>query len=198
MNVIEFLSNTFSENVWIIVLIVAMIPTLESKIAIPLAINKTIWGSSSLGIVPAFMLGYIGSLIPCYFILLISRKIRGKTSLIFINRYISKYSSKSYNVSSKDTNIKKILSLMCFVAVPLPLTGVWSGSIIAGLSNLSLGYCILSISLGAFISAGVITLLCTLFSDSVVSILMISLIIVIVFLFIDILMELFMKKRPSN
>ena len=197
MSLIDFLSNTFSENVWIIVIIVAMIPTLESKIAIPLAINKVIWGSNVLGIFPAFLLAYIGSIIPCYFILLIFRKIKNKSSLVFVNKYLTKYISKSYSVSNKDTNIKKCLSLMCFVAIPLPLTGVWSGSIVAGLSNLNLGYCFLLIAFGALISAGVTSLFCTLFTNSVVSILMISLIIVIVFLFIDILIELFKKRSPS-
>jgi hypothetical protein len=84
--------------------------------------------------------------------------------------------------------------LACFVAVPLPLTGVWSGSLIAGLTSLNINYSFISIVCGSIISCGTMTLLCTLFSNSTTYILIFSLIIVIAFSFINLLSSLFHFK----
>lgn len=185
--IIDFLKNNFENCIWLAVILVSMCPLLESKIAIPLAMNTAIWGSGAFQPITALLIAFIGNIIPCYAILLISRKMKNKTAGFLTSNFINKYSRKSFEIENKYSNIKKYLALTGFVAVPLPLTGIWSGSLIAGLTNLNINYCLISIIAGAFISASAITLLCNIFSNSTMEILMISIIIIIAFLIIDLI-----------
>ena len=182
---INFFSNNFANYVWLLTLFIAMIPTLESKIAIPLAINTIIWGSNALSPIIAFIVAFTGSVIPSLFIIILTRKLKAHTYGFLINKKFSRYYISANKINSEQSNFKKYLSLACFVSVPLPLTGVWSGSLIAGLTNLNIGYCFLSISIGSFISCIIITLLCTLVNTSSMTILIASLILIITFLLLE-------------
>lgn len=184
---INFLQDNFSSCVWLAILLVAMIPTLESKIAIPLAMNSAIWADNCLSPISTFFIAAIGSIVPSIFIILIIRKLKSKTTGFITSKFFQKYSSKSQKVILQSSDLKKYITLACFVAVPLPLTGVWTGSLITGLTNLNIKYSLIAISIGAFISAAVVTLLCTVFSNSISYILMISILLIILFLFADLI-----------
>ena len=190
---INFLTNNFSSCVWLLTILVAMLPTLESKIAIPLAINASIWGVKALSPLCAFALGFIGSIIPCYFVMLLSRKLKNKTTSFFINK---KYMFKA-NKLAKSEGIKKYILLTTFIAIPLPLTGVWSGSVIAGISELNLKYSFLSIVIGALISSGITTLLCCCFENSVTAILIISILIIIAFMIADFIITYWPRAKKN-
>ena len=51
------------------------------------------------------------------------------------------------------------IALMLFVAIPLPVTGVWTGSLAAWLFGIPKRRALFFISLGAIISAGIVTLI---------------------------------------
>lgn len=183
----DFIINNFENCIWLIVLLIAMCPTLESKIAIPLAMNTAFWGNNAYSPLIALILAFIGSILPSLFLILISRKIKSKTAGFVTSNFIQKYKTKSARIENGKSDFKKYLLLACFVAIPIPLTGVWTGSIVAGFTNLDLKYSFISISIGAFISASAITLLCTLFNNSISYILMISIFIIILFLFFELI-----------
>ena len=191
--IINFLVNNFSSCVWLLTILVALVPTLESKIAIPLAINSAIWGAKALSPLNAFMLGFIGSIIPCFFIMFLSRKLKDKTTSFFVNK---KYMFKA-NKIGKSEGLKKYILLTTFIAIPLPLTGVWSGSIIAGLTNLDMKYSFLSILIGALISSGITTLLCCFFENSVTAILIISILIIIIFMIADFIISYWPRAKKN-
>ena len=90
------------------------------------------------------------------------------------------------------------MSLIAFVAIPIPLTGVWSGSLIAGLSNLNIHYAFLSIAIGALSSCAVITSLCYTFKNSLSYIIIVALVIIIVFLFADLLLSQIKHRKKSG
>ena len=192
--VIEFLSENFQNCIWLAVVLVAMCPTLESKIAIPLAMNTSIWGINALNPVTSFLLASLGTLIPSYLIMFFARKLKHKTTGFVSSKFLQKYTIRGAGIENKNSKLKQYLALAGFVAVPLPLTGVWTGSLIAGLTNLNLNYSFLAISVGSLISSGAVTILCTIFTNSISYIFMISLIIVIAFLFIDLFISLFKRK----
>ena len=185
------------DYVWFAVLIVSMIPTLESKIAIPLAMNRTIWGEMALNPFYSFVIATLGSIIPCYLIIFTTRYLRGKTSGFFVNKHLSKYLVKSNKIEGSKNQFAKYLALTCFTAVPLPLTGVWSASLIAGLTKLNINLSFLSISIGAMISSAIITLLCCVFSNSVGYILLVSLIMIVIFIIFN-LIYTFIKANYIN
>lgn len=140
------------------VMFTAALPVIELKGAIPVGI--------SLGLTPihAFTLSFIGSMIPVPIILFATRPIFNylKKTSIFKN-IVHKLTDKSL---SKSGNIQKygVWGLLLFVAIPLPGTGVWTGSLIAALldmrfkwtfpvifiGNLIAGILIMGISNGVF------------------------------------------------
>lgn len=196
--IVDFFAEHFENYIWLAVLIIAICPTLESKIAIPFAMNSAIWGNNALSPVVALIISFFGSLIPSFFIMLIARKLKGKTTGFVSSKLLHRYSTKSAFIENKKSNFKKYLALAGFVAVPLPLTGVWTGSLIAGLSNLNLKYAFITISIGTLISTSAITLLCALFENSISYILIISLIIIIAFLFVDLFISIIRKYKKSS
>ncbi len=196
--ILDFFTENFYNCVWLLVVIVAICPTLESKIAIPLAMNTALWGTNALSPFFALILSFLGSLLPSYIIMFIVRKIKSRTSGFIINKYLKKYISKSKNLENHKNNFLKYFMLTAFISVPLPLTGVWTGSLIAGLSNLNINYCFISITIGSLISATAITILCTLYENSITYILMISLVIIILFMFIDLFISLLKPKINKN
>ena len=183
-NIASFFCEIFSSNAWLAVAILSMIPTLETKIALPLGINRAIWGSHALSPISALFFSFIGSLIPSFFVMLAGRKIKKHTAFCLHSSFFQKYAIKGASLNNK-SSFHKYLALACFVAVPIPLTGVWSGSLIAGLSNLKLSYAFLSIAIGSLISTCIIALLCTVFNNSLTVLLMIILTLIIIFLVIE-------------
>ena len=198
--VIDFITNNFENCIWLAVILVAICPTLESKISIPLAMNTIFWGNNAYSPLMSLLLSFIGSILPSLFIMILTRKIKGKTVGFVTSKFLQKYQIKSTMLESENSNLKKYILLTCFVAVPIPLTGVWTGSLIAGFSNLNLKYCFISIVIGAFISASAITLLCTIFTNSISYIFIISLLIIIVFLFFELFLSFLkqIKKKKIN
>ena len=192
-NILIFLKDIFNDNLWLLILLISMCPLLESKIAIPLGLNFNIVGNETLNSLYVWILAIVGSMLPCYIIMLIAKHIRHKTAFLYKSS-LSKYYNKSIKLNNK---IKKYLYLIFFVAIPLPLTGVWSGSIIAGLSNLNINKSFLCIFIGSIISSSLTTLLCVVFSNSIIEILISTIILIILFLSIDFILSL-LKKNKAN
>lgn len=121
---LDFLSIEF------MIMLTAALPIIELKGAIPVGI--------SLGLSPvhAFILSFIGSMIPVPIILFTIRPIFNYFKKTKTFRKIAyNLTDKSLN---KSGNIQKYgaLGLFIFVAIPLPGTGVWTGSLIAALLNM--------------------------------------------------------------
>jgi len=144
INLLNLLSNEFK------VMFTAAIPIIEVKGAIPIGI--------ALGMTPlhASFLAFLGSMIPVPLILFTVRPIfsylkKTKTFKKTINKLIHKSMNKS-------GNIKKYgyLGLFIFVAIPLPGTGVWTGSLIASLIDLRFKYAFPTIFLGNLVASLII------------------------------------------
>lgn len=195
---LDFFKNNFDNCIWLAVILIAACPIFESRISIPFALNSAIWGTKVLSPLNAFLLSLLGSIIPAFFIIIFSKKLRNKTTGFITHSLSNQYSKKIYMIENNQNPIKKYFLLTCFVSIPLPLTGVWSGSFIAGLSSLKVFYSFLSIFLGSAISAGAITLLCTTFSNSIMNIFIITLILIIVFLFISLFNSFFNKFKKNK
>ncbi len=196
--IFDFFAENFSSCIWLATILVALIPTLESKIAIPFAMNPAFWGEAALPAWQAFLFSYIGAMLPCFLVILLTKKIKSKTCGFVVEKINNRYAKKLQAVENKSSNFKKYLMLTTFVALPLPLTGVWSGSVIAGLTNLDTKKCILTIAIGAFISCLIVTLLCVYFSNSITLILIISFAMILLFLLGELILSLIKrhKKRP--
>ena len=135
------------------VLLTAALPIIELRGAIPFGM--------SLGMSPvhATIISFIGSMIPVPFILFTIRPIFNylkKTKLF--KKLVHKLTDKSLN---KSGNIQKYgaWGLLIFVAIPLPGTGVWSGSLAAALLDMRFKWAFPAIFVGNLIAGILIMML---------------------------------------
>ncbi len=176
---VNFFVDNFGNSIVLAVLIMAMIPTLESKVAIPFALSVAIWGENVLSPVLAFFVALGGSLIPSLFVILVARFIKKKTSG-FVHEKIwsrieTRYGKRLEKVNSKSSTFKKCAWVALFVSIPLPLTGTYSGSLIAGLLDLKIWQAFLSVAVGAAISCAIVLVLCLFFANSTYYIFLVAL-----------------------
>ena len=139
------------------VFFLSMIPVAELRLTIPLGILK--YGLSWYVV---YIVAVIGSMIPVPIILLFVRKVFEmmkkwggkfeKIALFFENRGVKK--------SDKVTKYATV-GLFLFVAIPLPGTGAWMGSLIAALTNMRFKHSIISVLLGVLV-AGVLMVMISL------------------------------------
>lgn len=139
---------------------IAMLPIIELKGAIPIGMGMglPLWG--------AFWIALLGSSIPVPFILIFIEKIihmMTNSRIAFFNKFSNWLLGK---VEKHKHKIEKYgyLAIFIFVAVPLPGTGVWTGSLLSAMldlkpkkafpviiaGNVIAGLIILAISYGAF------------------------------------------------
>ncbi len=202
---IEFLADNFSSCVAVAVLLVAMIPTLETKLAIPLALSVAVWGDKTLSPLTAVLITLLGGAIVCVIVIFLFRAIKKKTSGFIYERFYHnmqvKYEKQVGKINEKGKNIYKLFALAAFVAVPLPLTGVYSGSIIAGLSSLKPWQSFLAVMVGDLASCLIMLMLCCLFENSAFYVLIASICVIAAYLLVSLIVFIFrraIKKRKEK
>ena len=127
------------------ILILAAVPILEQKAAIPVGII------AGLPVWEVYILTLIGAALPSPFIIWFIEHI-----FQFLRRYplmdkiITGFETKT---RGKSGNIQKykLFGLVLFVAIPLPGTGVWTGSLAAVLLGLEKKSAVLAVFMGALV-----------------------------------------------
>lgn len=132
----------------------AMLPITELRGSIPFAIQV-------LGLSPfeAFFWATLGNMIPNFFILLALKPISEflmKHSRFFKN-FFEKLFEKTHQKHSKKFQEFGYLFLVLFVAVPLPGSGGWTGSLIAFLFGVPYWHAVVLICSGIFLAGIFIT-----------------------------------------
>ena len=133
--------------------IVSCIPFIELRLAIPLGLGLGMpWYES-------FLISFVSNCVPVPFVILLTRPIfdwlkRRKMFAGFVKKIENKMMSKSEKVTKYE-----ILGLFLFVAIPLPGTGAYSGSVIAALLGMRLKKAIPSIVAGIFVAGIIVTIL---------------------------------------
>lgn len=140
------------------VFLLSMVPLIEQRGAIPLGViihDMNPW--------LVFIVSFLGSLVPVPFILFFFSYIfewLGKTRLLkwfydFVDRKVQKGKDKIEKYEK--------WGLIIFVAIPLPTTGLWTGSAVAAFLKMNKRKAAIYIITGGFISATVITILSLIF-----------------------------------
>ncbi len=130
------------------VFFMSMLPFIELRGAIPFGV--------SLGMTPfdATLLGFLGSMIPVPFILFTIRPIFNylKTKKLF-EGLIDKLSNRSVGGDGQKIIKYGVFGLIILVAIPIPGTGVWSGSLAASLLDMRFKLAFPAIMIGNFLAA---------------------------------------------
>jgi len=148
----ELLGLGFSKE--LVVLIISALPIFELRGAIPVAINLF-----NFSWYYALLLAIIGNLIPVPIILLFLNAIVRFLSRASIFdrffRWLFAYTRKRGGIIERYGRI----GLALFVAIPLPVTGAWTGSLAAVLFGLKFKHSMLSIFIGVLIAGIIVTCL---------------------------------------
>ena len=191
---LESFAEFFAENIWLAVIIIALIPTLEGRIALPFALSVSLLGNNVLPPYLALICAFVGSILPALPVVFATRKIKNRFFTGFVQE---RYMVKVNKLSVQKSTLKKLALLCGFVAIPLPMTGVWSGSIVAGCTNLKIWQSLIAIAIGSLISCSIILGVCLLFAGSELVILYISLGLLALFAIYE-LISMLIKKRKKR
>ena len=135
---------------WIV--LVSMVPMIELRASIPMGCGM------GLPAWQVYIAAVIGNMLPVPFIVLFIRRIFEflRKRWTKLNGLIDKIEARALKKSGKVRQFE-ILGLMLFVAIPLPGTGAWTGSLIAALLDIRLKRSIPVILLGVLIAGAVVT-----------------------------------------
>ena len=154
---IEAIKTFFLETVGkeLCVFFCSMIPIIELRGAIPMGavFAMPFWQS--------YILSVIGNMVPVPFILLLIKKViqwMSKSKVKFFNKIANYLLNK---VEKKRERIEKYAfwGVCLFVAIPLPVTGAWTGSLVAAMIDMKFWKALLSCLFGVMISGIVMTII---------------------------------------
>ena len=142
---------------YLITFILGMCPIIEIRGAIPVGVGL------GLSYFQAFAIGFVGNIIPIYFIVKhigVIFEFLGKIKIFKkIIDWASERATKKIEESERLQNFTA-LGLFLFVAIPVPGTGAWVGSLIANFLHVPLKKAWLPLTLGV-LTAGCIILFAT-------------------------------------
>jgi uncharacterized membrane protein len=139
-----------------VVLVVSTLPIAELRLAIPLGL------SFGMPLEKVFILSVIGNIIPVAPILFllapVSRKLRRfKLWARFFDWLFTRTKKRAQTVQKYEA-----LGLALFVAIPLPMTGAWTGAIAASLFKIRFRYAFIATVAGVMLAGLIVSLLSTL------------------------------------
>ena len=139
------------------VFLLSMVILIEQRGAIPLGLAICLDPMSVL------VVSFLGSLVPVPFILLFFNFIFEWIKKVKFLKPLSDLIEKKIRKNTPKIEKYKEIGLIAFVAIPLPTTGLWTGSAVASFLGLDFKKSFLCAALGGIISAVAITLLCLFF-----------------------------------
>ena len=153
----EAIQNFFLETVgreWCI-FFCSMIPVIELRGAIPLgaALGLEWWQS--------YFISVLGNLVPVPFILLFINAIlrwMSNSRVKFFNK-VANWLLKKAEKNRERIERYAFWGVALFVAIPLPATGAWTGSLVAAVFNMKFWRAFLSAVIGVLIAGVIMTLI---------------------------------------
>ena len=145
---------------YLMVFFVSMVPLVELRLAVPMAVGM------DLPILPSIIICTIGNMLPVPIIYLFARKVLlwgadkpyiGKAFRFFLE----KGERGGRKLTRKAGRGGLFVALMLFVGIPLPGTGAWTGTLAASFLNMGLKSTSLSVILGIAIAGVIMTITST-------------------------------------
>lgn len=150
---------------YLITFLVSMVPIVELRGAIPIAVGM------GAKLFPAYIIAVIGNMIPVPFIFFFARKLLVWGSEKPIIGGIFRFCLKKGEAGGAKLQAKAgqglFLALLLFVGIPLPGTGAWTGTLAASILNMDFKKSVLAVICGVLlagiimglVSAGVFTMI---------------------------------------
>lgn len=149
MELIDFLTGTTGGKC-LFTMLVSMLPIIELRGGLPFGV------ALGLPYYLAFPAAVIGNLIPAPFIIVYIRRIFElmRRYLPWLNGVVDKLERKAH-LKGRKVQKYQYLGLWLFVAVPLPGTGAWTGSLAAAFLGMRLKKAMPAVVLGVLTAGGI-------------------------------------------
>ena len=202
--ILDFLIRIFVHPE-IVTTLIAIVPIVEARLAIPIGIEY------GLGYFQSWLFSFLGSSLICPILLLIlipfikwlaTTKLFRKLGSALYDKFETK--SKTINTDSTSrlsAENKKMLGVFLFVAIPLPLTGVWSGCAVASILGLRYYKSVIAVISGNLTASAIILLLCRFFQpyiDYIITAFGVIAIIIVVILIVKIIRHKPQQNESSS
>lgn len=208
--IVEAVRSVIS-NDYLATMIIAFLPIIELRGAIPVGV--------AMGMSPwiALIFAYIGSTLAAPILLLLLKPILNLLKKIKIfnelaiaiedifnekaDQIIKKVEEKG---KTNDHNIAekiKLLGVFCFVAIPVPLTGVWTGTAIASFLNLPFWKGLAVVMLGNLIAGIIMTFISIVLAkyiEIIIGVFVFIVIIVFAIFIYKVIKKIIENKKSSN
>ncbi|MBR3885874.1 MAG: small multi-drug export protein [Clostridia bacterium] len=185
----------FGDNSWLATTIISMIPIVELRGAIPFGSAISFWGENALPVWKSFLFSVLGSTLVCVILTFLFWPIfkwlkKTKFFKKLAEAIENKLNRSSKNINDKvqaETNEKKTwwikwLGVFAFVSIPLPLTGVWTGTCIALFIGLSKKDTMISVILGNLVAGTIMMIISYFFADNTMIVLLVFFALVALFI----------------
>lgn len=203
--------SIFGTNSELATILISMIPIVELRGAIPFGASTSFWGGNALEVWESFLYSVLGSTIVCVLLTFLFWPIfnwlkRTKWFNKLATWIENKLKRNSENImdktqAEKDAKRKlwlKLVGIFAFVAVPLPLTGVWTGTCLALFIGLNKKQTMLSVSLGNLVAGGLMLLITYFFKDNTTVVFYGFFILVAVFILYEVIRSLVKKAKMKK
>ena len=202
--IVVFLKS-ITDNAELLTFLSALIPLIELKGAIPVGV------SLGMSLPKAALFAYLGStavVFPVFFLLIPVFSLLKKIPLV--SRLVEKFevmiARRAEKLAKKtDGNTEEVakrilmFGLFIFVAVPLPVTGVWTGTAIAVFLKMKFRSSVLPLALGNLVAGGLITLLIAAVGEkNAATVLNVVLILAIVMLIVTLIKVILSKPEEKK
>lgn len=204
--ILDFLIRVFVHPE-IVTVLIAILPIVEARLAIPIGLGY------NLGYFKSWLFAYLGStLIAPLLLLVLIPFIKWLASTKLFRKIGSalydKFEKKSQGVVKNETEdingakkrlspeTKKMLGVFLFVAIPLPLTGVWTGCAVAGILKLKYWKALTAVAAGNLVASLIILLLCRFFEPYINYIIM-ALGIIAAVVIVLLIIKIILHKSPK-
>lgn len=219
--IVDFIHSIFENNAALATIFMALIPLIELKGAIPFGVSISIWGDNALTLWQAFVCSIGGGIFITIILALIFKPIfnllkekkffksiisfftslaRQKAQTInSLNDNLNSNTSTTQTLQTKTKTIKsliKILTVLGFVALPIPGTGVYTGTALAIMLGLNFKTTFIFVTLGNIIAGIIILTICAIFPAFTDVLLVIFLVLIAIFIIYRLI--IFCKKKKIS
>ena len=151
---------------YLYIFLIAMVPIIELRGAIPVAYTLKATTSPDLNILLSYIVIAIGNMIPVPFIFFFARRILewGKDKKV-IGRFFTwclKKGEKGGQKLQAKAGRGLYFALLLFVGIPLPGTGAWTGTLAASFLDMDFKKSVLAVIGGVVLASVIVGVLCTL------------------------------------
>lgn len=207
----ELFVTIFGSQSWLATLIISMIPIVELRGAIPFGSATAFWGEHALKLWQSLLFSLLGSTIVCVVLTFlfwpIFKWLKSTKTFKKIAVWVEKKLNRNAEGIEKKTQSEKdakkikwikIIGIWGFVSIPLPLTGVWTGTCLALFIGLNKKETMLTVILGNIVAGLLMTLISFFFKDNTMIVFYAFFILVGVFIVYEIIKSIIRKCKKKK